>query len=324
MTELSIVPRQEEPELTPYEVIERVITSGDLTNMDPEARVAFYWRTCESLGLNPLTRPLEYLNLEGKLTLYVRKDATDQLRRINRVSITKLERDIDDALGLLTVTAYGRTPDGREDAATGSVSIKGLGGNHLANTMMKAETKAKRRLTLALVGLGFLDESEVEGLGGQRVDPDELDGDARPAPATLLEQVTRQAEALTQSEPEEEAAPGTVEPEGEPDGPMEVIPDEVAELLAEPMTPEVSAAVPDEIDELVDEIADEAGLTEAARPATPGMTVQKLAELAKAAQMGKLAFAGALDVVPADVGPKIEAMTDAERYRLAQSLGLVG
>jgi len=32
--------------------------------------------------------------------------------------------------------------------------------------MMKAETKAKRRVTLAICGLGFLDESEVDSIKG--------------------------------------------------------------------------------------------------------------------------------------------------------------
>ena len=42
----------------------------------------------------------------------------------------------------------------------GAVSIKGLQGENLANALMKAETKAKRRVTLSLAGLGWLDETE--------------------------------------------------------------------------------------------------------------------------------------------------------------------
>jgi hypothetical protein len=34
----------------------------------------------------------------------------------------------------------------------------------LANAFMKAETKAKRRVTLSICGLGFLDESEIESI----------------------------------------------------------------------------------------------------------------------------------------------------------------
>jgi len=59
------------------------------------------------------------------------------------------------------VTAYAQTVT-RSDASTGAVSIKGLSGDALANAMMKAETKAKRRVTLSICGLGLLDETEVE------------------------------------------------------------------------------------------------------------------------------------------------------------------
>src|SRR5690606_13039724 len=72
------------------------------------------------------------------------------------------------------VRVYGRDKTGREDVATGAVSIAGLKGDALANAVMKAETKAKRRLTLSLAGLGWLDESEVDSIPDARhvrVDP---------------------------------------------------------------------------------------------------------------------------------------------------------
>lgn len=207
------VATREQPQLTTFEIIERVITQGDLAKMTPQDRIAFYWRTCESLGLNPLTRPFEFITLNGKLTLYTRKDATDQLRKLNAVTVTQLRREKDDDLGLLTVYARGRDRTGREDEATGVVFIKGLSGEALANATMKAETKAKRRLTLSLVGLGFLDESEVEG--AERVDVDPATGEIteRPKPKTLLESVAaqRQAMATTPAPGPAAAADDTVE-----------------------------------------------------------------------------------------------------------------
>ena len=50
----------------------------------------------------------------------------------------------------------------------GVVSIAGLKGEALANAMMKAETKAKRRATLSICGLGWMDE--VEALDRQAVE----------------------------------------------------------------------------------------------------------------------------------------------------------
>jgi hypothetical protein len=115
---------------------------------------------CDSVGLNPLTKPFEYISLSGRLVLYARKDATDQLRDKRKVNIIKLERERMDSI--YTVTAYAQTADGRQDSSIGAVNIENLKGDALANAIMKAETKAKRRVTLSICGLGMLDETELE------------------------------------------------------------------------------------------------------------------------------------------------------------------
>jgi len=66
---------------------------------------------------------------------------------------------------LYIVTAYVEDGKGRQDASTGAVCIKNLKGDDLANAIMKAETKAKRRATLSICGLGILDESETDTIG---------------------------------------------------------------------------------------------------------------------------------------------------------------
>jgi hypothetical protein len=143
-------------------IAEQVAIKGDLSKLTEQQRMDYYTAVCASLGLNPLTRPFEYITLNGKLTLYARKDATEQLRKLARVTTSRLDKE--QVGDLFVVTAYGRTPDGREDASTGAVATRGLVGEALANAMMKAETKAKRRLTLSLVGLGFPTEEEIEDL----------------------------------------------------------------------------------------------------------------------------------------------------------------
>lgn len=145
---------------TAAEIVEQVITAGDLARLTPQQRVNYYRHVCDSLGLNPLTRPFEYITLNGKLTLYARKDAADQLRKLNNVSITRVERELVNEVYVVTV--YAATRDGREDSDVGAVSVKGLSGDALANAYMKATTKAKRRVTLSICGLGMLDELEVE------------------------------------------------------------------------------------------------------------------------------------------------------------------
>lgn len=141
------------------EKIEQVLINGDLKPLSAEERVKYYNAVCKSLGLNPMTKPFEYVTLNNKLTLYARKDATDQLRRTYKVSIDSVDTKQVGDLYLVTVTA---SIGDRKDSATGAVNTKGLGGESLANALMKAETKAKRRVTLSICGLGFLDETEVE------------------------------------------------------------------------------------------------------------------------------------------------------------------
>jgi len=159
------------------------------------------------VGLNPLTKPFDYIVLNGKLTLYAKKDATDQLRDLKSISITELERAMIPGADVLTVTAHGRTKDGRTDASIGAVSIKGLAGEALANAMMKAETKAKRRLTLSLAGLGWLDESEVGSIPGAQLVAVGPDGEIDPVSVTSTAPATL-AEALARREP-----PAAVSPE---------------------------------------------------------------------------------------------------------------
>jgi len=145
------------------EVMEHVLIRGDLGALTHQERARYYIRICESLGLNPMTKPFEYLTLNGKLTLYALKGATDQLRKLHGVSVAIVSYEASDSLFTVHVRAKDR--DGREDEDFGVVSLpESLKGEARANTILKAVTKAKRRVTLSLCGLGFLDETEVEDI----------------------------------------------------------------------------------------------------------------------------------------------------------------
>ena len=148
--------------------IEQVIVSGDLSKLNAEQRVTYVRQVCESLGLNAATQPFQYIVLNGKLTLYATRSASEQLRKIHGVTIFPLERTLMQDAGLYQVVARGRDNTGREDESSGVVNISGLKGENLANAMLKCETKAKRRLTLSICGLGFLDETEVADIPGAR------------------------------------------------------------------------------------------------------------------------------------------------------------
>ena len=183
--------------------LERVLVSGDLAGLSESQRLEYYRAVCESLGLNPLTRPFEYLRLNGRLVLYATRAAADQLRSIHGISI--LDAQIERQDDLITVTVRGRTRDGREDVEVGVVSVAGLRGDAQANAFMKALTKAKRRLTLSLAGLGWLDETETESIpGAQRVSEPQL----APAPEVqeLRQQLAERAKELPADSPLRERA----------------------------------------------------------------------------------------------------------------------
>lgn len=144
---------------TPAAILEAVVAQGDLRQLSPAQRTAHYQAVCESLGLNPLTQPFQYVTLSGRLVLYATRGAADQLRARHGVSIEVVSNVIEDDCAVVHVR--GRTPDGRTDEELGIVPVAGLRGEALANARLKAITKAKRRLTLGLCGLGWLDETEI-------------------------------------------------------------------------------------------------------------------------------------------------------------------
>ena len=93
--------------------IESVLVAGDLSKLTTEQRISYYNQVCNSLGLNPLTRPFEYVTFQGRLTLYARRDCTDQLRSNRGVSVVITSREV--ANDILVVSARASLQDGRTD-----------------------------------------------------------------------------------------------------------------------------------------------------------------------------------------------------------------
>ncbi len=147
----------------PANIMEAVLMKGDLAAMTPQERVTYYGKVCQSIGVNPLTRPLDYINLNGKLTLYAKRDCTDQLRKLHNISVSIVSQEYAD--GLFSVHVRAKDSSGREDEDLGVVALSEMTkGESRANAILKAITKAKRRVTLSISGLGFLDETEVEDI----------------------------------------------------------------------------------------------------------------------------------------------------------------
>jgi hypothetical protein len=189
MNQHALTPVDSLPRPDPGIIMEEVIIKGDLAKLSPEARARYYTTFCQSVGLNPQTQPLAYITLNGKLTLYALKGATDQLRKVHGVSIVRVDKEIIEDLYVVTVAVRDAT--GRIDEDMGAAPIAGLKGEAKVNAMLKAITKAKRRATLSICGLGLLDETEVDSIPGAhivRVDTETgeiLDGEVASQPKPL-------------------------------------------------------------------------------------------------------------------------------------------
>ena len=75
-------------ELPSPDVIAKVLLGGDLAQLTSQQKISYYRSVCESLGLNPLTKPFEYIRLSGREVLYATRNCTDQLRHAHRISVT--------------------------------------------------------------------------------------------------------------------------------------------------------------------------------------------------------------------------------------------
>lgn len=149
---------------TQSNVVSQIILNGDLSKLAANDKVKYYNGYCERMGLDPFTKPFDILRLNGREVLYCTRSGTQQLNKLHQVSHLITSRELIESVGVYQVTSKASLPDGRCTESIGAVNIAGLKGEAYANAIMKAETKAKRRATLDLLGLGVLDESEAESI----------------------------------------------------------------------------------------------------------------------------------------------------------------
>ena len=146
-------------------VVAQLILAGDLSKLNATDRVAYYRGYCERIGLDPFTKPFDILRLNGKEVLYLTRSGAQQLNKLHGVSHQITAREVI-AGEVYQVTARATLPDARHTESIGAVSVAGLKGENYCNAIMKAETKAKRRATLDLLGLGILSEEEAVSMPG--------------------------------------------------------------------------------------------------------------------------------------------------------------
>lgn len=204
-----------------------LIQKGDFSSLTMRERSVFVYNLSKRLGLNPLTKPFDFIVLNNKLTLYANRTCSDQLRKLHNLTTTVLyegplmlgQTQRDDVY-VVKVRIMAPPDDkgySRFEEHGGSVGIDGLKGEAFANATMKCSTKAIRRATMAFCGLGLLDEIEVDsaknlegGVGApRRIVPEEP---ATPPPAIFPTVEAKPVAAPAQQRPLPQAAPPSSQP----------------------------------------------------------------------------------------------------------------
>lgn len=144
--------------------LESLILDGDLSQLSSSQRIEYYKCRCDQVGLDPSAKPFELIKLNGKVVLYATAACSQQLTAKHKLSHAIMDRCTTD--GIYCVSCRVTGPDGRTTENIGAVPLDTLKGEARANAIMKGTTKAIRRSVLAHMGLGMLDETEVDTIPG--------------------------------------------------------------------------------------------------------------------------------------------------------------
>lgn len=152
-----------------YEKLAHLLTTGDISKMNRSEKDKFLVELARAQNLMPWPPPFQIIQLNGKDTIYASKSCTDQLRKIHGISLEVVYQGplmLGDKANpdVYCVRVRATDRNGRTDEDMGAVSIANLVGEALSNATLKAITKAKRRVTLAITGLSILDETEVQSM----------------------------------------------------------------------------------------------------------------------------------------------------------------
>ena len=179
------------------DTLNNIILNGDISGLEPPQLLEYYKWYCERFGLDSASKPFQIIEFkEGKKVLYCTREGCQQLSKINEVSHQITDRQIQDTPEgkIFLVTARAILPSNRFSESIGAVSLYkadgvwmnqqspkknyfkpngkylSLKGDEYCNAIMKTETKAKRRATLDLLGLGIMEEQEVETIPNAKIE----------------------------------------------------------------------------------------------------------------------------------------------------------
>jgi hypothetical protein len=139
--------------------------NGSVSHFDKSQKQALLSKLCITLGLNEELQPFRiYQNIRGEEYIYATKECCAQLRHREHINIMEVGEPIF-SNNTISVRVKGNNKHGRESWEIGSVgTTESMTSAEIAHGVMTAVTKAKRRLTLCLSGLGVLADVELEDM----------------------------------------------------------------------------------------------------------------------------------------------------------------
>lgn len=149
-----------EKDVTLNQEIQDVLTkdAGRCDRLNDEQRADYINYLCSKIGIEPTFRPIDLIPTKNGIKPYLNKGAGELIRDKRRISVDDME--IKEIGNMWLVTCRVRSFDGRCDTDMGVCLKNGTDKSpmNLNDSLMKAVTKAKRRATLSMCGLGAIIE----------------------------------------------------------------------------------------------------------------------------------------------------------------------
>lgn len=154
------------------EIMKKINDSvGDFSVLSNEERNVFVEHICETYNLDKSSVPVRFVtdNKSKKVIPYLARTATDQLRMNLNISVIEQNVQFSPNGIACIVTVKVQDDKGRTDMDVGSVFLGNATGDDYAKQIMSCVTKAKRRATISLSGIGILDEAEIMSMTSEEV-----------------------------------------------------------------------------------------------------------------------------------------------------------
>lgn len=190
-------------------IAQRAAMTGNLKALNNDERWQYYLAMCAHLDLDPVSRPFDWIEQEGRLTLYPNANCASQLADKMGLSFPEFQ---DNVIGEVYIFRVKAVAEGRECWATGAVPM-GKSPEQISRAIKKAETQAKRRAALSMGGLALTESDEMQEVGGvvfesavngQSADPREIEnGNAQALPPEPKTKRGRPAKELPPAPPAE-------------------------------------------------------------------------------------------------------------------------